>query len=154
MRRGSVCDAGIPREDKAARIRHFARNYELFGAPVALFFSLDRRMGLDQWADVGMFMQNIMLLAREHGLHTCPQEAWAVWYKSVAEFLQLPADHMLFCGMALGYMDESAPVNKLRTERAQLAEFATLRGFESRQACRTGSPAPIRTSADRARTRS
>src|SRR5687767_14803953 len=120
---------GIAREDKAARLRHFARNYELFGAPVALFFSIDRRMGADQWADVGMFMQNIMLLAREHGLHTCAQEAWALWYKTVAEFLQLPADHMLFCGMALGYMDESAPVNALRTERAQLDEFATLRGF-------------------------
>ena len=122
---------GIPREDKPARIRHFARNYELFGAPVALFFSLDRRMGQDQWADVGMFMQNIMLLARQHGLHTCAQEAWAVWYKSVAEFLQLPAEHMLFCGMALGYMDDHSPVNKLRTERAQLAEFATLRGFRT-----------------------
>ena len=121
---------GIPREDKAARIRHFAHNYELFGAPVVLFFSIDRRMGVDQWADLGMFMQNIMLLARERGLHTCAQEAWAIWYRSVAEFLQLPADHMLFCGMALGYMDEGAPANKLRTERAQLAEFATLRGFD------------------------
>jgi nitroreductase len=121
---------GIPREDKPARLRNFARNYELFGAPVALFFSIDRRMGQDQWADVGMFMQNIMLLARERGLHTCAQEAWAIWHKSVAEFLQLPADHMLFCGMALGHMDESAPANKLRTERAQLAEFATLRGFD------------------------
>jgi len=121
---------GIPREDKTARLRSFARNYELFGAPVALFFSIDRRMGQDQWADVGMFMQNIMLLAREHGLHTCAQEAWAIWHKSVAEFLQLPADHMLFCGMALGYSDDSATANKLRTERAQLAEFATLRGFD------------------------
>jgi nitroreductase len=120
---------GIAREDKPARLRQFARNYELFGAPVALFFSLDRRMGADQWADVGMFMQNIMLLARAHGLHTCAQEAWAVWYKTVADFLQLPPDHMLFCGMALGYMDESAPINSLRTERAGLEEFATLRGF-------------------------
>jgi nitroreductase len=76
-----------------------------------------------------MFMQNIMLLARQHGLHTCAQEAWAIWHKSVAEFLQLPADQMLFCGMALGYMDEQAPANKLRTERAKLEEFATLRGF-------------------------
>jgi nitroreductase len=121
---------GIPRENKPARLANFARNYELFGAPVALFFSIDRRMGQDQWADVGMFMQNIMLLARERGLHTCAQEAWAIWHKSVAEFLQLPADHMLFCGMALGHMDERAPANKLRTERAQLAEFATLRGFD------------------------
>jgi nitroreductase len=121
---------GIPRENKPARLANFARNYELFGAPVALFFSIDRRMGQDQWADVGMFMQNIMLLARERGLHTCAQEAWAIWHKSVAGFLQLPADHMLFCGMALGYMDESAPANRLRTDRAKLEEFATLRGFE------------------------
>jgi nitroreductase len=121
---------GIPRADKPGRLLQFARNYELFGAPVALFFSLDRRMGQDQWADVGMFMQNIMLLAREHGLHTCAQEAWAVWYKTVAEFLELPPDHMLFCGMALGYMDESAPINSLRTQRAALEEFATLRGFD------------------------
>jgi nitroreductase len=121
---------GIPREDKAARLRHFARNYELFGAPLVLFFSIDRRMGVDQWADLGMFMQNIMLLARERGLHTCPQEAWAIWYKTIGEFLQLPADHMFFCGMALGYMDEAEAVNKLRTERAQLAEFANLRGFD------------------------
>jgi len=121
---------GIPRENKPARLANFARNYELFGAPVALFFSIDRRMGQDQWADVGMFMQNIMLLARERGLHTCAQEAWAVWHKSVAEFLQLPAEHMLFCGMALGHMDESAPANRLRTDRAKLEEFATLRGFD------------------------
>jgi Nitroreductase family len=122
---------GIPREDKLARLRQFARNYDFFGAPVGLFFSIDRRMGADQWSDVGMFMQNIMLLSREHGLHTCPQEAWAVWHKTVAEFLQIPAEHMLFCGMALGHRDESAPINSWRTERAPLAEFATLRGFES-----------------------
>jgi nitroreductase len=122
---------GIPREDKIARLRQFARNYDFFGAPVGLFFSIDRRMGADQWSDVGMLMQNIMLLAREHGLHTCPQEAWAVWHKTVAEFLQIPADHMLFCGMALGHADEGAPINSWRTERAPLAEFATLLGFES-----------------------
>jgi nitroreductase len=88
-------------------------------------------MGADQWADVGMFMQNIMLLAREHGLHTCPQEAWAAWHKTVTEFLQISAEHMLFCGMALGWCDDDAPINSWRTERAALAEFATLRGFDS-----------------------
>jgi len=119
----------IAREDKRARLQQFAHNYEFFGAPVALFFSIDRRMGIDQWADLGMFMQNIMLLAREHGLHTCAQEAWAVWHKTVAQALSIPADHMLFCGMALGYRDETAPINTLRTERAPLEEFAVLRGF-------------------------
>ena len=119
----------IPREDKIARLEQFARNYEMFGAPIAMFFAIDRQMGVGQWADLGMFMQNIMLLARERGLHTCPQEAWAVWHKSIAAFLDIPANLMLFCGMALGYADEQAPVNRLRTERAVLSEFATFRGL-------------------------
>jgi nitroreductase len=119
----------VPRDDKAARLQQFARNYALFDAPVALFFAIDRQMGLGQWADLGMFMQNIMLLARAQGLHTCPQEAWAAWHKSVASFLGMPPNMMLFCGMALGYRDEAAPINRLRTDRAVLEEFATLRGI-------------------------
>jgi nitroreductase len=122
---------GIGREDKAGRLRQYSRNCEFFGAPVGLFFCLDRIMGVDQWADVGMFMQNVMLLAREHGLHTCPQEYWAGWYKTVTEFLQVPAELMLFCGMGLGYRDEAAPINRLRTDRVALEEFVTLRGFEA-----------------------
>jgi nitroreductase len=120
---------GIARADTLGRIRQFARNNEFFGAPVGLFFSIDRRMGIDQWADVGMLMQNIMLLARERGLHTCAQEAWATWHRTVCEFIGIPSEHMLFCGMALGYRDEEAPINRLRSERAELEEFVTMRGF-------------------------
>ena len=120
---------GVAREDKLARLLQFARNYEFFGAPVGLFFCLDRRMGPPQWSDLGMYMQSVMLLAREHGLHTCAQEAWSVWYRTVGEYLQLPPELMLFSGMALGYRDESAPINSLRTDRAPLEEFAELRGF-------------------------
>ena len=122
---------GVPREDKPARVRQFARNYGFFGAPVGMFFCIDRQMGPPQWADLGMYMQSVMLLAREHGLHTCPQEAWAVWHEAVAEFLVLPSALILFSGMALGYRDETAPINTLRTDRASLEEFATLQGFEA-----------------------
>ena len=104
----------VPREDKLARLLQFARNYEFFGAPVGLFFYVDRQMGPPQWSDLGMFMQTVMLLAREHGLHTCAQEAWSVWNRTVAQFLQTPPELMLFSGMALGYRDESAPINSLQ----------------------------------------
>jgi nitroreductase len=120
---------GVTREDKLGRLLQFARNYEFFGAPVGLFFCLDRRMGPPQWSDVGMYMQSVMLLAREHGLHTCAQEAWSVWHRTVGEFLKLPPELMLFSGMALGHRDESATINTLRTDRAPLEEFADLRGF-------------------------
>ena len=120
----------VPREDKPARIKQFARNYELFNAPVGLFFAIDRQMGLGQWADLGMYMQTVMLLAREHGLHTCAQEAWAAWHKTLGDFLKIPPNLLFFSGMALGYRDETAPINRLRTDRAALEEFATLRGLE------------------------
>ncbi len=120
---------GVTREDKPARLRQFAQNYALFGAPVGLFFFIDRQMGPPQWSDLGMYMQTVMLLAREHGLHTCAQEAWSVWYRTVGECLAAPPELMLFSGMALGYRDESAPINRLRTDRAPLEEIAELRGF-------------------------
>lgn len=120
---------GVARDDKPGRLMHFLRNFQAFGAPVLMFFSVDRSMNQPQWSDTGMFMQSIMLLAREHGLHTSAQEAWAIWHKTVAEFVGLPESRMLFCGMGLGYMDTTAPVNTLRTERAPFEEIVTLHGF-------------------------
>jgi nitroreductase len=122
-------ELGIPREDKASRLKWFRNNYEFFGAPVGLFCYIDRRMGPPQWSDLGMYLQNVMLLLRERGLDSCAQECWSIYNRLVAEFLGSPPELMLFCGMAIGYADESAPVNRLRTERLKLAEFAELRGF-------------------------
>ena len=105
------------------------RNVEFFGAPVGIFFSLDRKLGYPQWADVGMYMQTVMLLAVEAGLDTCAQEFWARLPKTVGDFLGLPDDHMLFSGMALGYRDETASINTLRTRRDEFDVFAEMRGF-------------------------
>ncbi len=120
----------IPREDKAARLRQMARNVEFFGAPVGLFFSLDRRLGAPQWSDVGMYMQTVMLLAVERGLDTCAQEFWARLPKTVGDFLGLPDDHILFSGMALGYRDPDAPINSWRSRRDPFEAFADMRGFD------------------------
>lgn len=120
---------GIARDDTAARLAFMAHNFDFWNAPVGLFFCIDRQFGATQWVDLGIYLQSVMLLAREAGLHTCAQEAWAMWHCTVAEFLQLPSHLMLFCGMALGYADEQHPVNGLRTGRAELDEFATFRGI-------------------------
>lgn len=117
----------IPREDKPARLKFFSRNWEFFGAPVGLIFTIDRQMQQGQWADLGMFLQSIMLLAREHGLHTCPQEAWAMFHPQIRDYLNVPENEMIFCGMGIGYADETAPVNTLTSERAPLLEYASIR---------------------------
>ena len=114
---------GIEREDKEARFKQVLKNYELFGAPAAFFCFVDRQMGRPQWSDLGMFLQTFMLLAREAGLDTCPQEAWAMKQESVTAFVEAPDELMLFCGMAIGYQDESEKVNELRTSRRPIEDW-------------------------------
>lgn len=116
---------GIGREDKLARAMAMAQNFDFFGAPVGVFFSIDRIMAPNQWAHMGMYMQTLALLAEEQGLGTCMQEAWAVFYKTVGAFLALPEERMLYCGMALGYPNPTATVNGLETDRAVLDEVVT-----------------------------
>jgi nitroreductase len=118
-------ELGIPRADKAARRDWFTRNFAFFGAPAAYFCTVDRRMGPPQWSDLGMYLQNLMLLAVEAGLATCAQECWAMYPDTLGAFLDIPEDHMLFCGMAIGYEDKSASANALRTDRAAEAEWLT-----------------------------
>lgn len=118
---------GIPREDKAARRMWFARNFAFFGAPVALFCTVDRGMGPPQWSDLGMYLQTLMLLLVEHGLASCPQECWAIYPEAVTRFLGTPPERMLFCGMAIGYEDEAEPANRLRSARAPLDDWASFR---------------------------
>jgi nitroreductase len=119
---------GIPREDKAKRLQWFARNYQFFGAPMALFCSIDRRMGPPQWSDLGMFLQSVMLLLREEGLDSCPQECWSILPQTIARFVGIPSERMLFTGMSIGHANPQHPVNQLVSERAPLSQFATFHG--------------------------
>ena len=114
----------IPREDKPARLRQYAKNLRFFDAPAAFFCFLDRDMGPPQWSDLGMFLQTFMLLAKEAGLDTCAQESWATRHQSVAKFVGADPTLMLFCGMAIGYKDPDAAINKLVTQRAPLNDWA------------------------------
>jgi nitroreductase len=120
---------GIPREDKMKRMMWFARNFQFFGAPVALFCTVAKTMGPPQWSDLGMYLQTLMLLLREEGLDSCPQECWAIYPATIRDFLGTPDDRMLFTGMAIGFKDEADPANAARPARAPLAEFATFRGI-------------------------
>jgi nitroreductase len=117
---------GISRDDNPARERHLANNWRFFGAPVGLIFTIHRQMEPGQWADLGMYMQSIMLLARDYGFDTCAQEAWALWPKTLRECLSIPPEQMAVCGMALGFQDPAAPVNHFQSERAPFAEYATI----------------------------
>lgn len=120
----------ITRENKAARLKWFANNFRAFGAPVLMLVHTPKYMGPPQWSDVGMWLQTIMLLLREEGLDSCPQEAWAMYSEQVRQAAAIPDDHIFFCGMAIGYRDAAAPVNNFPVERAKLDECVTWQGFD------------------------
>ena len=115
---------GIPREDKKARARWFARNFQFFGAPAGLFCYVHRNNGAPQWSDLGMYLQTLMLLLREQGLDSCPQECWAIYPKTLESFLGTPSELMLFTGMAIGWKDPAEPANSFVPQRAALEEYA------------------------------
>lgn len=120
---------GIARSDRAARLAWVARNFAFFGAPVGMIVHMPATMGPPQWADLGMWMQTVMLLLRAKGLDSCAQEAWSLFHTSIRQHLPIPDSHIIFAGMAIGYADHTAPVNALVSERAELEQYIIMRGF-------------------------
>ena len=116
---------GIDKADAAAVQGYRVTNYDFFGAPVGLFFTIDRDMELGSWVDYGMFLQSIMLSARGAGLETCAQAAFCPYYDSVMPLLRAPDEQMLICGMSLGYPQRDAVINSYRTERLDAEAFTT-----------------------------
>ena len=116
-------ELGIARGDLEARQRAASANWNFFGAPAALFCYIDRGMGPPQWADVGGYLQTVMLLLRAEGLHSCPQMAWSVYRKTVVKVLSPPDGLILYCGMSIGYEDVTVPSERMG--RAPLDETVT-----------------------------
>jgi len=114
---------GITKGDKDKMHAQHRRNFELFGAPIALMFTVNRSLGRGSLLDYGAFLQNIMVAARARGLHTCPQAAWNGFSRIILPLLGAADDEMLVCGMALGYADSDAIVNTFHTPRVAVAEF-------------------------------
>jgi nitroreductase len=116
---------GIAKGERERMERQFAKNYTFFGAPVGLFFTIDRVMGQGSWLDYGMFLQNVMIAAKARGLDTCPQAAFCKYHRIITRQLKIAPERMLVCGMALGYEDASKIENTLHTERAPASEFTS-----------------------------
>jgi nitroreductase len=114
---------GIGKADKDKMHAQSGRNYEFFGAPVGVFFTIDRDMGKGSWLDFGMFAENVMLAARAFGLDTCIQAAFLKYHRIIEDILDFPGHQQLVTGMSLGYADLNAPVNQLQTVREPVENF-------------------------------
>ena len=116
---------GIEKGDKEKMHRQHGRNYLFFDAPVGMIFTIDETLEIGSWLDYGMFLQNIMISARGHGLDTCAQAAFAPFHQVIRPQLNIPDSEVVICGMSLGYADMTLKENSLVSERSPLKEYAT-----------------------------
>jgi nitroreductase len=120
---------GVAKGDFEGTQQARLRNYEFFGAPVGMIFTLDEDLEIGSWLDLGIYLGAFMIAARGHGLHTCPQAAFADFHSIIRPALDIPENEIIICAMALGHIDPDAPVNRLQTGRANLDEYATFDGL-------------------------
>jgi len=121
---------GVARDDAAARMAMLGRNVTSFGAPAVLLCYFPRLMGPPQWSDIGMWLMSVMLLLREEGLDSCPQEFLSIHARLIKEHLGVSDEsHIFFCGLAIGYRDPQAPVNNFERPRVPLDRQVKFVGF-------------------------
>lgn len=114
---------GIQKGEKEKMAAQQLRNYQLFDAPVALYFTVNKAMGIGSKMDISMMIQNVMIAARARGLDTCPQAAWNHFHPIVLDVLGAPENEELVCTIALGYADPDHIVNTFITPREPVENF-------------------------------
>lgn len=121
---------GIVKGDREGSARQGARNFKFFDAPVGLFVTVDSYLARGNWADVGMYIQTLMLAAKGVGLDTCAQAAWIQFPDPIRRHLSIPDDQEIVTGMCIGYADQSAIENTLVSDREDLSKVVTMVGFD------------------------
>lgn len=109
-------------EHEKARLQQ-RRNYLFFDAPVGLIFTINRGLPSGCFIEYGMFMDNIMLSAKSHGLDTCAQGGWSNYHEILRQVLPIKPEELVLDGMAMGYADKEAAIYKLETEREPVSSF-------------------------------
>jgi len=115
----------IEQDDIELRLSQIRENFKFFGAPVGMIVTIDRAFAENGWGHVGMFIQNICLSAVDNDMGTCLQESWSIYPKTVKDFLNIPDNEVVWCGIALGYPNKEHPINNYRTSRESIEKFVT-----------------------------
>jgi nitroreductase len=114
----------IPREDKEARLQHFAQMYALFDAPAVILLAVDKKIAMEySMLDIGLYLQTFCLLAHDRGLGTCILAATVMYPELTHEIFSIPETKRLVIGAALGWPDPDAAVNQFERERGSEDEL-------------------------------
>lgn len=125
---GQLYDSlGIGRGDRERGVRQALENFRFFGAPHVAVVTSEASLGAYGALDCGAYVSNFVLAANALGVASIAQAAVASYSPFLREYLSLPPERKLVCGIAFGYADETHPVNRFRTSRAPLEEAVAWR---------------------------
>ncbi|MEU0690678.1 nitroreductase [Streptomyces uncialis] len=110
---------GIAPDDHEARAAYDAESLRFYGAPHAAFLFVTGDGGARLAADVGAYMQTLLLAMTAYGVASCPQGLLSFYADTVRDELAVGGGQLLV-GISFGYADEAAPVNHVTTGRAAL----------------------------------
>ena len=113
---------GVRRGDRAASAQQGLENFRLFGAPHVAVVTSTGDLGVYGAADVGGYVQVLMLAMQAHGVQSIAQAALAVHSATVKRELGIPAERRMVCAISFGYEDTKHPANNFRTSRAPIDE--------------------------------
>ncbi len=116
---------GVERADREGRARIARKNFELFGAPHAAFFSMPRVLGVSSAVDVGILLQTVTLLMVERGIGSIAQGALAQYADTAREVADIPEGNGILFGMSFGYTDTDDVINTVRMPREPLEAVAS-----------------------------
>ncbi|MFC8127499.1 nitroreductase [Streptomyces sp. NPDC057302] len=118
---------GIGSDDHAARAAYDAESLGFYGAPHVAFLFVSEQDNARLAADVGAYMQTLLLAMTAYGVASCPQGLLSFYADEVRSELGDTAGKLLV-GISFGYADAAAPVNQIITERATLGETTVFHG--------------------------
>ena len=113
---------GIERGDQEGRIAHRLSMFRLFDAPQAIYLHQERTLSAYSIFDAGLLAQNITLLAEERGLGTCFLAVSVLFPEVIRKHAGIPDTDRILIGLAIGYPEEKAPINRFRSERVPLQD--------------------------------
>ena len=119
--------ADVVRDLNAARLapRKRAEAVDQPGALDVAILTTDESLGAYGMLDCGLYIQTFMLAARSLGIDSIAQAALASYPAFIRQFLDLPADRKLVCGISFGYAIAEHPIHSYRTERTSAADAVT-----------------------------
>jgi hypothetical protein len=120
----SVLEAqSIARKDLDGRLKYYGEMFSLFGATALLVILLDKNLFIEYaMLDIGLFLQNFMLLTTNEGLGSIALSASVNYPDILREQFPIPEHRHIVIGVAAGWPDWDAPVNRFERRRAGFDE--------------------------------